>query len=338
MAKALITSDLHLSSNIRDAYRQKWVSTLPALMNKYKVSELLILGDLTEAKDNHDAELVNFIFQTVHQCAQVAPVYILRGNHDGLTASNSFFRFLDYIKDVWWCERPETATLKSIGPCNFIPHMRSAADWKADQMSSKPVILTHNTFSGADVGHGQIMDGLPLSLLPATTTVISGDVHVPQKLKNVTYVGAPYTVDFGDDYEPRFLLAEKVAGKCVLTSVLCKGPQKRSCVLALAELSNISRHLRDVNSDDILDLQIQVTADEQANLATIITSAQKWAEQKGVVLHSVRFKTDQASKRSIKSSNPIKSAQSDATVLTNYCKRNKVTGALAKAGHNILKK
>jgi hypothetical protein len=70
------------------------------------------------------------------------------------------------------------------------------------------------------------LKGIPLSIFPEDTPanfIISGDIHVPQTLGPVTYVGAPYTIDFGDRFAPRVLILEE--GKAP-RSVEVPGPQK----------------------------------------------------------------------------------------------------------------
>lgn len=48
--RRLCTSDLQLAHNERDRYRTDFlVKTLPQLLVKYKIEELLLLGDLTES-------------------------------------------------------------------------------------------------------------------------------------------------------------------------------------------------------------------------------------------------------------------------------------------------
>jgi hypothetical protein len=85
----------------------------------------------------------------------------------------------------------------------WLPHTRDwQQDWRSIDMRGARRILTHNTFAGAVGANGVELGGIPLDALP-NVPIISGDIHSPQRNGRLTYVGAPYTVDFGDEYEPR---------------------------------------------------------------------------------------------------------------------------------------
>ncbi len=206
----LITADLHLSSNPRDDYRWIFVNdTLPRLIRKHRVTKLLILGDLTEVKDNHGSRLVNRIVERMHELSRmVNPLIILRGNHDYKPGFPAFFSFLDRFSRILWIDG-----LTEHGDNLLLPHTHDwQRDWAPYMVDGvfRPGfrrIYAHQTFDGARVSRMRTMRGIPTSIFSDSTRVISGDVHVPQDDK-VSYVGAPYTVDFGDDYEPRVLLID----------------------------------------------------------------------------------------------------------------------------------
>src|SRR5271170_2700183 len=96
--RRLITSDWQLDANPRDRYRLDFVlKTLPELIDKYKVDQLLVLGDLTEAKDCHPASLVNEIVQALMEINKKCQLIILEGNHDYLQKDTPFFEFIKYF-------------------------------------------------------------------------------------------------------------------------------------------------------------------------------------------------------------------------------------------------
>ena len=68
----------------------------------------------------------------------------------------------------------------------------------------------HQTVHGVLLDNGTSSDfGLPLSFFQGIKAkIISGDIHVQQKLGCVEYVGSPYRIDFGDRYTPRCLLLD----------------------------------------------------------------------------------------------------------------------------------
>ena len=76
---AVVTADWHLSSNLRDIYRHTFIAgeftvTLKDIRPKY----LIILGDLTNEKDCHNAELVNDIVAYLHKLATITQVIIIQ--------------------------------------------------------------------------------------------------------------------------------------------------------------------------------------------------------------------------------------------------------------------
>jgi DNA repair exonuclease SbcCD nuclease subunit len=210
---ALVIADLHLSVKARDEYRFAAMQTIASLIEKHKPRALIILGDLTEEKDYHPATLVNDVSDVIYSFAQLCPVYILMGNHDYTSADCPFFHFLRRIKNVHWITKVSRIdmTVWGLGDCLFLPHTR---DWKTDwaklphleEVDDLDFVFAHNTFEGAESEHGKRLSGIPLEALPNGIPVISGDIHTPQTIGQVTYVGSPYRVDFGDTFEPRALL------------------------------------------------------------------------------------------------------------------------------------
>src|SRR5205814_1607714 len=100
--------------------------------------------------------------------------------------------------------------------CLFLPHTNNyKRDWKGLDFSKYQWIFAHNTFQGANIGPRRL-EGIPTSIFPRNAKVISGDIHVPQHFGPIEYVGAPYRIDFGDDYEPRVLfLSTKDEKRCI---------------------------------------------------------------------------------------------------------------------------
>lgn len=205
----LITSDIHLSDRQRDSYRFDLFPWLTKQQKLYNTTATFILGDLTHEKDYHSARLVN---RTIHELTKLKPpVYILRGNHDGLSPEWPFFEFLNCIDGFYFV--PEPGFMKDLGVA-FLPHCRAQAEFDEACAIVKPhcVTMTHQTFEGAVSESGRYLSGLKVSALERAKprAVWAGDVHKPQQQGIVAYIGAPYQVRFGDDFEPRVIL---VTGK-----------------------------------------------------------------------------------------------------------------------------
>jgi len=91
---ALLCSDLHLASGESASYRFDFFPWLAKTCKEERVRSVLILGDLTDAKDHHSAELVNRVVAAVDSIP-CDDVKILAGNHDWLRQGHEFFRFLN---------------------------------------------------------------------------------------------------------------------------------------------------------------------------------------------------------------------------------------------------
>ena len=99
---SLVIADLHLTSNPRDEYRFDFLEkTLPAMLRRYKVDELILLGDITHQKDNHGAVLVNRVVNDIKVLSKnVGCVIIDLGNHDYANPQHPFFKFLRHLPGV----------------------------------------------------------------------------------------------------------------------------------------------------------------------------------------------------------------------------------------------
>ena len=201
---ALVTADLHFTTSPHDEYRWGIIDWL--CENNQGVDEILLLGDYTNPKDSHPGLLVNRFKQAIDQLrSYFSGVFLLYGNHDGLTRETAYWKFLNGMRDnVHFITHSAYAEL-SIGKVLFLP---AGIDWSLIQNNVViKYIFAHVTFEGAISESGFQLTGVPLSEPDRLGVyVISGDAHKPQRIgKFVEYVGAPYHIRFGDQYEPRVM-------------------------------------------------------------------------------------------------------------------------------------
>jgi hypothetical protein len=327
---ALITADLHLSDNPRDEYRFTALSTIRNIAKAEKVSRVIVLGDLTEAKDKHGARLVNRIVNEFDKLATVCDVMILKGNHDYVVEDDPFFAFLSRIPDISFINNPTEFPIKGLGHCLFLPHTRDwQRDWSGIELTGNDWVFAHNTFEGADVG-GRTMPGIPVEQFGKDRDyVITGDVHVPQRIGPVTYVGSPSLVDFGDDYEPRVLLIEE--GKRPI-SIPVPGPQKRLIEIKIlmfgtSVISGIW------NKGDIVKVRVNLDAGDYAQWAEIRQHVKAWGDEEGLILHTIQPIVREG-KSTIKRT--VRAPRSDEELLQSYVKLRAVDEATAGVGMKLL--
>jgi len=320
----LVTGDLHLTDNPRDEYRFGFFKSLPKLVKEHDADTLVILGDLTEEKDYHGAWLVNRIVDGIAACAREARVIIVCGNHDYVDAANPFYRFLVHVEGVWFINTPTRLSRDW-----YLPHtINWKRDWEGLDMQGVRYAFAHNTFTGANVGFGRQLDGIPPDVL-GDVPIISGDIHVPQTFANITYVGAPYRVDFGDDYNPRMLL---IPSKGQPQSIRIKGREKR-----LVEVDSVAG-LDDVKAfaaGDVVKLRIHVRAADAANWASLRTKARDWALGHGLVVHSVEPVMEKHDKTKLRARAKAR-RQSDSELFDGYAADNGLTPATIKTGKRIM--
>lgn len=174
---------------------------------------LCILGDLTDAKDNHSAQLINRIVDAVLALkAACVDLYILEGNHDYLVQGAPTFAFLRRFPGIHFIDKPTdvSGTNDDEAAAFMLPHTKHPEQtWQGLDFTHYDLVFLHQTVSGAIASNGQRMEGESLPSLASAGKVWSGDIHVPQKIGVVEYVGSPYHVHFGDNFKPRCVLLKR---------------------------------------------------------------------------------------------------------------------------------
>lgn len=209
----LITTDLHLDHNPDHDYRWNALNVVGRHLESDDIDAGVIAGDLVDAKDRHPAKFVNAVVDGVAALARRKRLIVLKGNHDYIDPRCPFFKILGKIPGVIFINEPKRLDLGTARVL-FVPHgvsWHNEADWrKRFTFKDCDLIIAHETFNGSIASNGTKLPGVPLATVSRKATggcaVISGDIHVPQQIGNVTYVGAPHAVRFGDNYDPRMLV------------------------------------------------------------------------------------------------------------------------------------
>lgn len=315
----LVSADWHLNDSPLDSYRHDFVRRLPAIVTNRKIDRLIIAGDLTDQKDRHSAVLVNTVVDHIMRLSAVCEVVILRGNHDGHNPQSPFFKFLGYLPRVRWINNPTAE-----GKWLYLPHGNH--DWtKLD--SQFDLIFAHTTFTGAVGQNGQALNGTPIDVIPAGVRVLSGDVHVPQQVGPVTYIGAPFTVHFGDTFRPRVLLIHN-DGR--ITSLRTGGVQKRLLDITPAEMEEA---MPQCNAGDIIKIRVHIT--EHADAARwheIRNELRAWGQQHDYQIHSVQFINP-----TILSQPTLSEHRSDDQWLDEFAAAQKLDDNTVKLGKNLVR-
>jgi UDP-2,3-diacylglucosamine pyrophosphatase LpxH len=327
--EAIVTSDLHLTDNPSDEYRWSVFPQLVDLSNYYGSNELWILGDLTHMKDNHSSRLVNRIVETLHwtrKMSKINIVHILKGNHDGLDPNRPYFGFLDKFG---WCNFYKEPRILECRRDRIIvlPHSkRLADDWRRVEMDDASHIFLHATFNGARAEVGIRLEGCNADMFDRTRALIlSGDIHVPQRVGRVRYVGAPYPIRFGDHFQPRALV---VSGRQLISERL---NSIRKVVINIGP--NISKPVV-LKPNDQVKVQIHLRQSEYGDWQKWKRKALKLCEQRHAVLCGVQLskEIEQSRKPQIIRSR----SKSPQEALKAYCMKKSVDSKLKTLGLEML--
>lgn len=225
MAKAIVFTDTHNTDNGAHEYRWGCWDDIARWAASPKIDMVMHLGDILDAKDRHPASLVNRLMDKIQAILDTGkPFIILRGNHDYVAVDTPYLHFLRHHPQIVYVDEPRVVDIAGGYRMLAVPHGASwdeHAEWrrKIPLAGGYDLIVAHHTFSGATVdGAGRTLEEGPSpSILDQDCTagapVISGHIHQEQVLGNVTYVGSPHPVSFGEttarfvvfDFETRTL-------------------------------------------------------------------------------------------------------------------------------------
>lgn len=297
-----------------------------------------ILGDVTDAKDNHPAELVNRTVRELRliqqKCPSLKEVIALAGNHDWLKAGHAFFRFLNEIPGMRFVTSPEdigaTSDRGNAVTC-WMPYSKQpSVDWDGMDFSHYDYLFIHQTVRGAVSSNGQEMDGEALPDLNAGR-VFSGDIHVPQDVRvggaRVTYVGSPYHVHFGDDFEPRCVLIGQDRKERDLRFVTTRRMTVR--VSTLRELQKLS-----IREGDQVKLRLELDAGERHAWSRLRREATAILREKGADVQGAELVAVGDAPRLTRMG--AKASASPQEALTAWVEREGLGGHVLDAGLDIL--
>lgn len=327
--KYLVTGDTHFSDRPRDAYRFGLFGWLNKMKRQHKADAIIILGDLTDKKDKHSAVLVNNIVKELTRLEP--PVYILMGNHDAIDLHNPFFGFInEFASDILFITKPTTVAYDKVF---FIPFMRSEANFKeacANEAAGagKDYVFIHQTMDGVISENGSRLSGFstaPITKLKPRYGCYAGDIHKPQRVGPVTYVGAPYTVRFGDNFEPRVLLLEDGRE----TDLYYECPRKWSLTVRGPE--DIAANKKLFPGDQI-KLTIEMVREEAVEWRTVKAAVLHACRAAGLVVFGVDLKVNSLAPRRER----INKTTAAPNVLNAFCKAENLPDQVRTVGMGLL--
>jgi hypothetical protein len=320
MGDMLLTSDLHLTDKIDDEYRWRIFGDLAQHGRDCK--DIFILGDLTDRADRHSAALVNRLIMSLTQLADRDHyVTILCGNHDRPQHGVPYWEFLNHLPYVTFVTEP-----RAVGSLLLLPYDHHPKEtWKNINFSEYSCVFMHQTVSGAMV-HGRTLEAPNMATFAANNTVYSGDIHEPQQIGQVTYVGAPYPVKFGDNYKTRMLRLNdeyRIAKEIVLSTI-------HKDVLEITDLKQLS------------GLEIPSGSQVRVRLIMPASAVDRWpGEEAAIVAWAKSQGVKLTSAEAIIETSPDNTKQFDfdadpETILRSFCDAEGVDDLIYQTGLQIL--
>lgn len=277
MKSSIFTTDLHFTDNPREAYRFDIFKILEALIKSRGLSYCFLLGDLTDRTDNHSSFLVNTLIQHLSSLSKCCKIFILRGNHDCVDEKLPFFQFLKEIPNIHYFSEPEKILLDGT-KILMLPHSRNPVEeWKELKLSQADIIFMHQTVARAISENGQTLKGMAEEWFTDCREIYSGDVHVPQRIGNLLYVGSPYHVHFGDHFNP-VVRVRHTDGHIEDISPNLKSRHMWN-LLSLNELG-----LTPYKAGDQVKIRLNIPSTEWGNWLQIKTSVRAKCDEMGVEL------------------------------------------------------
>ena len=298
--KYFLTTDTHLTDKPKDEYRFALFKQLELLMNTTSVGHLdyfFILGDLTDLKDRHSSNLCNKIVDNLLEISKTTKIIILKGNHDYINPDLPYFEFLNSIENISFITHISELELSSndglVRNVLLLPHTRTPEeDWNEIEplirKNKYDMILMHQTINGALSSNGTKMEGISKNTFKKFNGLIySGDIHVPQKISNVEYIGSPYHVHFGDKFIPRCLLINDNAEKlkdAEIKNIYLDFPKKYSISIRNVETL---KNLEDLKSGDMVKVKLTLPRSEFVSWVKYKDGVIQYCNDMGFILHGV---------------------------------------------------
>lgn len=294
---------------------------------------MVIAGDLTDAKDYHVSTLTNRIVAEVDNLRRMGcHVEILMGNHDYLREGHAYFDFLSRLGGVRFitsiCDDGDQA-----GPLTlFLPHTKTpVADWQGLDFSHFSYVFMHQTAPGSVASNGQKMDGEALPSMKGPK-VYSGDIHVPQVLGDIEYIGSPYHVHFGDRFTPRAILIDSRGRSHDLHFDTIS-----RVTLTVDSLRDLKR--QSIKPGDQIKLRIKLSESDKHEWHRIKREASTWLREQHAEVHDVELVLQGAARRRlfVAGVTPASVHETDADAVLRYVLAEELGGDALDIGLELVK-
>lgn len=275
----LLCADLHLDDNPANDYRWNIFNQIEVTCAETGCREVWVLGDLSDRRDRHSSILVNRLVEVLTKLNTLGiHWHIYPGNHDMPLEGPAYWTFLGNVSGVTFYDKP---TL--VGKALVLPHAPNPDEAWADlpkYNAPLDAILLHQCITGAKVS-GREMKGSSIpDFFQDAKHVWAGDIHDPQKVGCVHYVGSPHPVAFGDRYKCRMILVRD--NWSFAREVILDPPKKEVITIrSFSDLQGVK-----LKAGDKVRIRVELDASKADEWPELERRIGKWAERKGAELAS----------------------------------------------------
>jgi len=340
--KILIITDTHLTDAASEEYRWRVFDFVREELDKGGYTDLFHLGDVLDKKDKHRSELVNrVVTELIDISNKYCPITILAGNHDYVVdRSECFLRFLNEFENITWIDEP---TYWEEDQFLFLPHSRLPEnEWEQWlPIINNPAlkfIFMHQSIIGSKVSnYHELNHGLdPNFFNDVSANIISGDIHLPQDLRNVTYLGTPHPVSFGDSHQPRMMVIKNDK----VSFIDIKTIKREHIKKAILSFEDLLIDLKELKPKDQVKITLQLDKNQLNDWAGYKKQILTYCKEHQLELHDLKMEKvseDDASdemKEFIKEN--VKSLSSE-DVLRKFASSEKICDDLFNVGMKLFK-
>jgi hypothetical protein len=321
--KVLIVSDLHFSSRSQDEYFFDLFDKVDMLIDEHKIDAVFVLGDLTTAKDNHSSKLVNRVTEGLVQWSKKVPVKVLMGNHDLQTAGNPFFMYVGLYPRIEFI-----ATPKVDDDFLFLPFSKDLdADLDTYDVTGK-IVFAHVSVEGSVYESGvKAEGGIDPARFDKAKIAFSGDIHSPQEVGSVIYVGCPYNIRMNDVFQ----------GNCVILDtktlewkrIPMDFPKRRT--LNISSVANLKVQLEDLRPRDQVKIRLHLDQQNMGLWRQIKDESMSLLKESGIVLSAFETPRDKLAPVALSKTSEVRFSDYDS-----YTAAQSISPELKQVGAEII--
>lgn len=191
-------------------------------------------------------------------------------------------------------------------------------------------LFLHQTVKGAVASNGQKMDGEELPDLNAGK-VYSGDIHVPQTIGRVEYVGSPYHVHFGDKFKARCVVITRDK-----KTVDLNFPCLNRITLDVDGVKDLEKQVQVLLSGDQVKIRVNLPESDKHNWQRIRKDSTQVIQEHGLELHGIELVVKKTRRRAAVGIHPAKSNLSPEEFLYRFVDADDLGGELLDIGLECL--